>query len=295
MSDSPIRAVIEGSYRDDAHYPAAIVNVTHLCNLACRHCFVFRSGNEPSASLRAEPADDDILETLEGLRDRHGIVSMLWMGGEPLLKRGLLARGIRLFARNTITTNGTIPLVDFGPDVLYVVSLDGPEDLNDELRGAGVYRRVLRNFARLPEDFASPVQVQCVVTRRNQHRLEEFVSSLQRTRAGWMTFSFYVPTRTDTGPDAWATNDERTGAVREVLRLKRSHPAFMRNTTRSLELMLPPHAERITANCPARESILPLYLDGDHFRTPFCCYGDDVDCSRCGGWVVFHLAARQGA
>ena len=27
--------------------------------------------------------------------------------------------------------------------------------------------------------------------------------------------------------------------------------------------------------------------------TPFCCYGNDVDCERCGAWIVFHLAARM--
>ena len=192
----------------------------------------------------------------------------------------------------SITTNGTVPLTDFGPEVLYVVSLDGPEDLNDAIRGQGVYRRVLRNLSRLPEDFSSPVQVQCVVTRRNQDRLEELVQALRQTRIGWMTFSFYVPTGADTNGDAWATNEERAAAVHEVLRLKECYPGFVRNTRRSLELMLPPHAQRVTEACPAQRLILPLYLEGDHFRTPFCCYGNDVDCARCGAWAVFHLAAR---
>ncbi len=39
-----------------------------------------------------------------------------------------------------------------------------------------------------------------------------------------------------------------------------------------------------------------IFRDGNpneaHFTTPFCCYGNDVDCDRCGAWVVFHLAAR---
>jgi MoaA/NifB/PqqE/SkfB family radical SAM enzyme len=290
-----IRAELSGHYRSDARYPAAMVNVTNRCNLACRHCFVFRDANpnETPESIRDELGDAEMLETLAALRDRHGIVTMLWMGGEPLLKPRLLAEGIRLFPRNTITTNGTAPLIDFGPGVLYVVSLDGPEDLNDAIRGEGVFRRVLRNLASLPESFSSPVQVQCVVTRRNQARLEELALALRETRAGWMTFSFYVPRADDAGPDAWATNEERAAAVREVLRLKAKYPGFIRNTTRSLELMLPPHAERITAACPARNAVLPLYLEDDHFTTPFCCYGNDVDCTRCGAWIVFHLAARM--
>src|SRR5690606_687826 len=111
-----------------------------------------------------EMDDATMLDTLRRLRDRHGIRSMVWMGGEPLLRPRLLERGLELFPENTITTNGTVPLRDFGPRVLYVVSLDGPEDVNDAIRGAGVHRRVMRTLARIPESFASPVQVQTVVT-----------------------------------------------------------------------------------------------------------------------------------
>ncbi len=291
-----IRATVSGSYSEAAGYPSATVNVTNHCNLTCEHCFIYRDGNPNAApeSIRAEMADADMLETLEGLRDRHGIQTMLWMGGEPLLKRKLIAEGMRLFRRNTITTNGTIPLPDFGPDTHYVVSLDGPEDLNDAIRGAGTFKKVLRNLRRLPEGFSSSVQVQCVVTRRNQHRLEELVDILRQTPIGWMTFTFFVPRRDDDSGDAWATNEERAPAVEEVRRLKRLHGGFIRNSSRSLDLMLPGACEAVTAACLAQTRVLPLWLDGDHFTTPFCCYGDDVDCGRCGAWVVFDLAARLG-
>lgn len=291
-----IRAALHGVYREDGRYPAAIVNVTNHCNLACEHCFVFREGNPSEAppSIRDEMSDDAILETLTALRDRHGIRSMLWMGGEPLLKKRLLARGIGLFARNTIATNGTIGLVDFGPATLYVVSLDGPEDVNDAIRGPGVYRRVMRTLSSVPEEFASAVQVQCTVTRRNQDRLEDLVEAVRRTRAGWMTFSFHVPRLGEQGEDAWADVEERAPAVHEVMRLRGKFPGFVRNSHRSLELMLPPLASAVTDACPARRLILPLYLEGDRFTTPFCCYGNDVDCERCGAWAVFHLAARGG-
>jgi len=291
-----IRAELRAPYSADARYPSAMVNVTNKCNLRCTHCFVFRDGNPNEApdSIRDEMDEDSMLETLEGLRDRHGIRSMLWMGGEPMLKKDLIARGLRLFERNTITTNGSVPLVDFGPEVLYVVSLDGPEPLNDRIRGEGGFKRVMRNLARLPADFSSPIQVQCVVTAINQGHLEELVLALQPTRVGWMTFSFYVPRRDERDGNAWADNHERLAAVREVERLKDRYPHFVRNHGRSLELMAPGAAERVTAECLPRELILPLYLEGDHFATPFCCYGNDVDCERCGAWAVFHLAARHG-
>jgi hypothetical protein len=111
-----------------------------------------------------------------------------------------------------------------------------------------------------------------------------------------MTFSFYVPRAGDRGPDAWPTNEARATAVHEVLRLKAAYPeTTVRNSTRSLALMLPPHAKRVTDACPSRALLLPLYLEPDGFTTPFCCYGNDVDCDRCGAWVVFDLAARAAA
>src|SRR5512140_2611805 len=175
-----IRAELSGHYRDDVRYPAVVVNITNRCNLACQHCFIFRDGNpnEAPVSVHDELSDAAILETLVGLRARHGIFSALWMGGEPLLRRELVREGIRLFPRNTVVTNGTIPLVDFGPNALYVVSLDGPEDLNDAIRGQRIYRKVMPNLSRIPAGFTTPVQFQCVVTRRNEQRLEELVAAV---------------------------------------------------------------------------------------------------------------------
>jgi MoaA/NifB/PqqE/SkfB family radical SAM enzyme len=289
-----IRAEIKGHYREDGTYPIGVVNVTNRCNLSCEHCFIFRDGNpnEAPPAFRDELSNATILDTVRALRDRHGMRLVLWMGGEPLIRRDLLREAIHLFPMNTVVTNGTIPLVALGPTVLYVVSLDGPEDLNDAIRGRGTYQRVMRNLSRIPAGFTSRVQVQCVVTKRNEHRLEELVRTVRETPIGWITFSFYVPRANDTTDDAWKDNEERAAAVREVMRLKETYPGFVRNSTRMLELLLPPYAKRVTDACPARDHILPLYLDGDHFSTPFCCYGNDVDCDRCGAWVVFHLAAR---
>ena len=69
-------------------------------------------------------------------------------------------------------------------------------------------------------------------------------------------------------------------------------PDFIWNNGRSLELTLSENSMAVTNNCPSKKFVLPLYLDGDEFSIPFCCYGNDVDCDLCGAWVVFYLAAR---
>ena len=76
----------------------------------------------------------NLFDTSEGSlserKKRHSIESMLWMGGEPLLRPDVLEEGIKLFNQNTITTNGTLDLIDLPCD-LYVVSIDGSPELND--------------------------------------------------------------------------------------------------------------------------------------------------------------------
>ncbi len=267
-----------------------MVNVTNRCNLQCAHCFVFREGNPNE--VEGEMNGERVLSELRRLRDRHGLRRMLWMGGEPMLRWRLLEKGLQLFQYNTITTNGTVPLKDFGPDLIYVISLDGPRDVNDAVRGEGVFDRVMKTVAAIPDGFQPTVMIQCVLHRDNQDRLEELVRELLPTRVQGLTFSFYVPRAGEVSSRAWETNEERETAVDIVVDLKRRYPDFIWNSQRSLDLLRPPMAKLVTDNCPLLQTTLPLYIEGDDFTTPFCCYGNDVDCDRCGAWGVFATAAK---
>jgi MoaA/NifB/PqqE/SkfB family radical SAM enzyme len=267
-----------------------MVNVTNRCNLRCRHCFVFRDGNPNQPEGEMSP--ERLLAELERLRDRHGIRFMLWMGGEPMIRWRALERGVKLFDRNTITTNGTIPLKDFGPDITYVISLDGPRDLNDPVRGEGVFDRVMKTIDAIPRGFPPTVTVQCVLHRQNQNRVEELVRILQPTDVQGLVFSFYVPRNGEVSPRAWDSVEEREAAVDLVFDLKRRYPGFIWNSSRSLELMRPATSKLVTDHCPLLTLTMPLYIEGDAFTTPFCCFGNDVDCDRCGSWGVFSAAAK---
>jgi len=270
-------------------YPAAIVNITNRCTLRCKHCFVFRQGNPNDPHKEMDTST--MIERLRELKKRHGINSMLWMGGEPLLRPDVLLEGTKLFSSNTITTNGTRDLLDL-PNCNYVVSVDGPPEINDAIRGKGAFLRVMKTLTRIPSHFKARVMCQCVVTRQNEDSLEDLIKCLQPTRSDGLTFSFYVPSRNDDSELTWGSLDRRDKAVREVMRLKETYPYVVRNKRRSLDLMLSENAMSVTRDCQPKKHLLPLYLEGDEFVTPYCCYGNDVDCDLCGAWVVFHWAAK---
>ena len=280
----------------DRLFPAAMVNVTNRCTLKCRHCFVYRDGNpnERPSRLADEMDTRTMLETLKKLRDRHHIHTMVWMGGEPMLRKDVLTEGVKLFAENTVVTNGTIDLIDLGK-VVYVVSLDGPEEVNDPVRGKGSFKRVMRTLGRVPDRFEPTVQVQCVVNRENERYLEDFLKTIMNTRADGLVYTFYIPRRNETSSLAWNSLEEREPAVRRVMELKTRFPDFLWNSMESLELMLPANSKTVTDNCLPKQFLLPLYLNAKEFEVPFCCAGNDADCDLCGMWGVFHFAAKMNA
>ncbi len=108
-------------------------------------------------------------------------------GGEPLLYKGI-DEVISLIKHHgselIIPTNGTLlekmadMLVETGPDKIWV-SLDGPEGINDEQRGKGVFKKGVAGIRRILElrnraGKALPkVGVTCIVTPRSHLHIEE--------------------------------------------------------------------------------------------------------------------------
>ncbi len=279
----------------DRVYRSALVNVTNVCNLSCSHCFVFRADN-PNRP-RDKMDDATMLHQLRVLRDRHGIRSMLFMGGEPMIRRDLVLEGMQLFESSSLVTNGTygIPSV---PGHLVTVSLDGPQELNDAIRGEGVFQKVKEAvFARDPDD-GTIVMLQMTVTRQNAPGLEQFVEVVKDWPVTGVAFTFYVPRRGERDtPLAWDDLCERDDVVRRVIALRRRYPRLVKSNIGALELMLSDRALEFTGaggeRCGMR-GMLPLYMgEGGNFERTFCCYGNDVDCSRCGAYAVFNGAYHR--
>jgi len=288
ISNVPLR---EPTDFGDVEYFSALVNVTNVCNLSCNHCFVFRADNPNKPKDKMD--DATMLHQFRVLRDKHKIKYMLLMGGEPMIRKKLVLEAMELFERSAIVTNGTygIPSV---PGHLVTVSLDGPEPLNDAIRGAGVFQKVKDAvFAREPND-GTTVILQMAVTRDNAPGIEEFVEQVKEWPIDGVAFSFYVPTKNDQTSMVWDDLRERDAVVKRVISLKKNYPDLIKANIGALELMMSDVALKYTGeqgeNCLVRR-MLPLYMgEGGNFERTFCCYGNDVDCTRCGAYAVFNSA-----
>lgn len=276
-------------------YPSALVNITNRCNLRCKHCFVFREGNPNTSTEKNEMPAEEMIKEIMQYKEKYGIIRMLWMGGEPLLRKDVLELGVKLFSKNVIATNGTLPLINLGSKIIWTISLDGPEDINDEIRGRGNFRRVIDNLNNLPEDFVGDLQCNCVVAKNNEHNFEEIIDVLRKeTPIRGIVFTFYVPKEKDGSEFAWKTLKDRDSAVKKILMLKKRYSDFILNKEHVMKLLLSQSALQVTNDCPLKMTTLPLYLGDNGFEIPFCCYGNDVDCDLCGSWGVFHTAFMLG-
>ena len=86
---------------------------------------------------------------------------------------------------------------------------------------------------------------------------------------------------------AWNDLSEGDDVVKRVIALKEQYPDVV-NSDRAIE-----STGENGEHCHMRK-MLPLYMgEGGNFDKPFCCYGNDVDCTRCGTFGVFNSAFHR--
>lgn len=277
----------------EQHFPAALVIITNACNLRCTHCFVYREDTPNEA--RDKMSDEKMLYQLKKLRDKHDITSMLFMGGEPMIKSDLVFEAMKLFETSSIVTNGTygIPSV---PGHLVTISLDGPKAINDPIRGEGVFDKVKQSVHERDADDGTLVMLQMTVTRSNAAFVEDFVKEVETWPVSGIAFTFYVPGKDEHSDLAWDNLKERDAVVQKIIELKKDHPLIKSNLG-ALEMLMSDRCIEATGvrgeNCRLKK-MLPLYVgDGGRFERTFCCYGNNVDCLRCGAYAVFNAAYHR--
>lgn len=202
-----------GSVAEGYSYPPRTVSfkLTNLCNLRCQMCGQWGPQGNIFRQEKATWQDHMDLATLRTVVDqiaafRPGMI-YIW-GGEPFLHPDFLdfihylCRERKLYT--LINTNGTRlldtarALVAIGPQYLRV-SLDGPPEVHDRIRGqAGTFARAvegIRAIDRLKreQDRLFPiVEVDCTISKDSYRSLEALLPELEGTGVARVAFSHLV-------------------------------------------------------------------------------------------------------
>jgi len=156
------------------------IKLTNVCNLHCQTCDIFINSDKLEF--------DDVKVTLEGAKAR-GVRQLYLTGGEPLMHKdiyAIIAYAHKLKLHVNMSSNGTLitekiveKLIDSGLNNISL-SLDGPREVNDLIRGAGVYDKVINSLS-IFQSFKSSrmVNVLFTVSNINYNTLPQVVSTVR--------------------------------------------------------------------------------------------------------------------
>lgn len=154
-------------------------HVTDQCNLACRHCLF---GCAPGSGGRLDPAlfDAAAKQALDA-----GCRLFCFTGGEPFVYPGFVEKTGRLLeardARIAVLTNGILiprcmdELLRLDIERLHLqVSLDGPKEVNDAIRGPGTFDKVAEALALMRKE-KIPCSLVMAVSEDNFETMADFI------------------------------------------------------------------------------------------------------------------------
>ncbi|RLG84495.1 MAG: radical SAM protein [Thermoprotei archaeon] len=156
--------------------PSFIVWIfTAKCNLNCRHCYTYRFRKLCELTL------DEKIELVRELAE-IGINHLNITGGEPLIHRDIrriLDVIYDLGLDVSIVTNATyIPrdIVSYlkKVDAYLYISVDGPKEVHDTIRGVGSFEKTCKNIKML-RDNDIPFTIVMAINRLNYNYVEKVI------------------------------------------------------------------------------------------------------------------------
>ena len=167
----------------------AYLKVTKRCNFDCYYC----PWHTSPTNFDGELPTSEWKQRIDALIAR-GVRIFVFEGGEPTLRRDLqelIDHAHSAGASTILATNGSGNMWRFHPSA-FTVSVDGPEELHDAVRGKGSFAGIIRN---LESKGRNRVVTITVISRENRNVLEEMARELAPRINGFL-FTFQYPYNT---------------------------------------------------------------------------------------------------
>lgn len=197
--------------------PIVVWNITHKCNLKCKHCYIKAGDKAMGAELTTEEGKT-IISDLAGMN----VPVLLFSGGEPLMREDVFeladyarSKGIRtvLSSNGTIITKKMASLIK-ETGLQYVgISIDGMPSTHDKFRGIdGAFEMARKGIKNLKE-MGVKVGIRFTVNRYNYHELRDVLRFV--IESGVTRFCMYHLVYSGRGKEM--AGDDITNVEREEL------------------------------------------------------------------------------
>ncbi|NHV06874.1 MAG: radical SAM protein [Thaumarchaeota archaeon] len=148
--------------------------VTSRCNLKCPHCYFYPYSGKGDLSL-------DEIKKLSDELERLGVFSVAIGGGEPLLREDITEVVKQFCSKNlsvTLATNGAMLTESLAEELWKVglrsiqFSLDGNEEVHDNIRGRGVFKKV-QEAIKLAKIVGFNVGIKMTIQKNNAENIRD--------------------------------------------------------------------------------------------------------------------------
>lgn len=176
-----MRIIVDKEKEDFYPNKTVAIELTKRCNLHCIHCCIDAAqSSDESMDLKTE----EILEIIDKCIEWNPEDIML-SGGEPMIRKDFFE--ILEYLRSnykghiTVSTNGTFINEDNVDRLCELsnqidISLDGiNEETCSEIRGKGVFEKVLNNIKLVKNKSENPVTISMVFSQKNECLEKEFL------------------------------------------------------------------------------------------------------------------------
>jgi len=242
-------------------------DITAKCTQRCKHCYFYKTYKG-----RRELSDEEWEQMFER-HYREGVRVVYLTGGEPFLRINVIRAADRIFPAVTIITNGTLPMPKDIKRRIFV-SLDGPEEIHNELRGVNCFKKVLNNIQGDKRVVLTP----CISTV-NYRYVEDIVKIAKEVDVDGVMFSLYTSHQGEDDP-LYLKGKQLDFVLKEFKRLMKKYGNFVFLTKKMIKTF---KHKKHYKSCPmgkGNPKFVSYYPDL-RVKRP-CTLGEGVKCETCG-------------
>jgi MoaA/NifB/PqqE/SkfB family radical SAM enzyme len=250
----------------------AEIDLTPNCQLNCLHCYYKNNDNH------TEKSNLEWFKFFDKLY-KAGVRFVLLVGGEPSLKMELIEKAAKVFPFVDVITNGQIKI----PQKLncrIFLSIDGPEKINDSLRGKDTFKTALINYKN-----DKRVTINFTITEQNYPYLEDVLLIAKKNNIKSVVCNVITPNVSDNCNKDILSVEVRSKIIEELLRLKKEYPKTLGLSEAIIRWYEHPNH---TNYCYWKNNVLHYdYL----FNSKYCF--SDLDCRYCGCYAGASLSIKN--
>ena len=210
-------------------------DIINVCNLHCTHCYWWLNRKE-----NEELTLEQWKEIIDKKFKKNHVFIVTLVGGEPTMRMDVIKLFVKEFPKRAcVVSNGTFPLQKIKNLYFYWISIDGTQQIHDNIRGKGAFEKTKKNIMDYIESNGEKawqdIWISMTINSQNYKTVKNVIEEWE-PHVNKIGFQFHTPFAK--GDPLWLPfGPERTKVVDDIIAMREKYPDYVINPKKQLELM----------------------------------------------------------